>query len=289
VTRSTTSSARRPSPRSWARSRAPATDFGYLRPIWRKNCEEERLLGVSITGELDHPVLREWGSDEATEWKQVLREVVRDVNVEWAEKLHVNPSAMRTCQKPSGTVNNVVDAAPGGHARMVRQGVRRTRVHQLDPVSDVVIAAGVPHEQDNFTSEDWVLSWPIKAPEGAMVVDDLTALDQLERWLHTKRHWTEHNPSCTIQVGEDEWLSVGAWVYEHFDEIAGLSFLPRQGGHGYTQLPYEELSDEDYAALVASMPERIDWGMLAQIEIDDQTKNSRELACSAGADSCDIA
>lgn len=261
------------------------TDFDYLRPVWRKNCEEERLLGVGLGAELDHPVFAERGP-LADEWKRALAEVVRATNDEWAEKLGIQRSAMTTCQKPSGTASQVVDSASGGHARFATYYVRRTRVHKLDPISEVVIHAGVPHEEDAYKPENWVVEWPIKAPDGALTKSQMSAIDQLERWLSTKRHYTEHNPSATIEVQEHEWLEVGAWVYRHFDEIGGLSFLPAAGGHGYTQMPFEEITKEEYEERVDAMPKVIDWSMLSMFEHDDQTKNARELACMAGQ--CEI-
>lgn len=263
-----------------------ATDFDYLRPIWRKNCEEERLLGVGLGGELDHPVFAERG-ELAAEWKEQLREHCRIINREWARRLGINESAMITCQKPSGTASQVTDAASGGHARYAKYYVRRTRVHKLDPVSEVVIASGVPHEADAYKPENWVFEWPIKAPEGALTTADMSAIDQLERWLHTKRHYTEHNPSCTIHVKEHEWMEVGAWVYRHFDEVGGLSFLPADvGGHGYVQLPFEEITEAEYEKRLKLMPPNIRWEDLALYEVEDTTTSSRELACTAGA--CEI-
>jgi ribonucleoside-triphosphate reductase len=262
------------------------TDFDYVRPIWKKNCEEERLLGVGLTGEMDHPVLS-LQNEESARWKEALAQRCDQVNEEWAEKLGINQSMAITTQKPSGTVSQLVDCASGGHARFAKYYVRRTRDSKMDPVAEVVRMAGVPCEQDNYKTENWVFDWPIKAPDGAVVTADLTAIDQLERWLHTKFNYTEHNPSCTIQVHEHEWLAVGAWVYEHFDEVGGLSFLPADpGGHGYTQLPYEEITQEEYERRVAEMPKSIDWSMLSAIEHEDSTTGSRELSCSAG--SCDL-
>jgi ribonucleoside-triphosphate reductase len=256
------------------------THFDYLRPIWRKNCEEERLLGVGLGGELDHPVFAERG-ELADEWKREIKLRCREVNADWADRLGIPRSASITCQKPDGNTSQLFDAASGGHARYARFYVRRVRCHELDPIADVIKASGVPWEKDVYKDENVVFAWPIKAPDGAVVKDDMTAIDQLERWLHTKTHYTEHNPSCTIEIGEHEWLGVGAWVYDHFDEVAGLSFLPSQGNHGYTQLPYEEVDADEYERLVASMPLSIDWNLLAQIEHEDNTKGSRELACSA--------
>lgn len=263
-----------------------ATDFDYVRPIWRENCEEERLLGVSITGQMDHPILSQQTA-MADEWLEAIKRHCREVNAEWAEKLDISVSAMVTTQKPSGTASQYVDSASGGHARYAKFYVRRTRDSKLDPVAEVVRMAGVPCEQDNYKIENWVFEWPVRAPEGALTTGDLAAIDQLERWLHTKRYYTEHNPSCTIHVQEHEWLQVGAWVFEHFDEVGGLSFLPADtGGHGYTQLPFEEITEEEYERRVAEMPKAIDWSLLGQIEHEDNTTGSRELSCVAGG--CEI-
>ncbi len=260
------------------------TDFNYVRPIWRKNCEEERLLGVSITGEMDHPVLSQQ-NEESADWKELIRDLCVEVNAEWAQKLGISPSAAITCQKPSGTVSQLVDSASGGHVRYAPYYIRRTRDSQMDPVAEVVRMAGVPCTQVSYKTDNWVFEWPVKAPEGALTNNDITALDQLERWLHTRRHWCEHNPSATITVGEDEWVAVGAWVYDHFDEIGGLSFLPKTD-HVYTQAPYEEINKEEYERRIAEMPSSINWSTLAQIESVDNTTGSRELACSAGG--CDL-
>lgn len=269
---------------------ATCTDFDYVRPIWRKNCEEERLLGVSITGQMDHPVISKWGEsddDESARWKEELKTHCREVNAEWAEKLGIVITAMLSTQKPEGTSSQLVDSASGGHARHARFFVRRTRDSKLDPIAEVVRMSDVPCEQDVMKEENWVFEWPMKSPASAILKEDMTALDQLERWLHTKRHYTEHNPSCTVDIHEHEWMEAGAWVFEHFDEIGGLSFLPAEAAsHGYTQLPLEEITAEEYDARLAKMPKSINWDLLAQLESDDNTTGSRELSCFAGA--CEI-
>lgn len=258
------------------------TDFDYLRPIWKKNADEERLLGVSITGEMDHPVLRRQ-DEESESWKQRLRQIVINVNVDWAGRLGINPSVATTLQKPSGTVSQLVDSSSGGHARFAPFYIRRTRDSKMDPVAEVVKMADVPCEQDAWKPENWVFSWPIRAPKGAVTTANLSALDQLERWLHTRTHWCEHTASATITVKEEEWVEVGAWVYRHFDEISGLSFLPMDADeHIYTQAPFEEITEEEYERRLAEMPEMIDWGLLSQIEHEDSTTSAREIACSAG-------
>lgn len=260
------------------------TDFSYLRPIWKQNADEECLLGVSITGEMDHPVLS-LQNEESERWKNELRALCVSVNEDWAERLDINQSAAATLQKPSGTVSQLVDSSSGGHARYARYYVRRTRDSKLDPVAEVVKLAGVPCEQDSYKAENWVFEWPIKAPEGSLVTSDLDAVAQLERWLHTKTHWCEHTASATIVVAEHEWMTVGAWVYEHFDDVSGLSFLP-ENDHVYTQAPFEEIDEEEYERRVLAMPEFIDWSMLSMIEHEDSTTSSRELACAGG--SCEV-
>lgn len=263
---------------------ATCTDFDYVRPIWRENCEEERLLGVSITGEMDHPVLSRQ-DDESESWKVELRELCYEVNADWAGRLGISTSAAITCQKPSGTVSQLVDSASGGHSRFAPFYMRRTRDSKMDPIAEVVKMAGVPCEQDAWKQENWVFEWPVRAPEGSITTGDMSALAQLERWLHTKEHWCEHTASATIMVKESEWLAVGSWVYDHFDDISGLSFLPIDD-HVYTQAPFEEITEEEYERRLALMPTSIDWNLLAQIESEDNTIGSRELACSGG--SCDL-
>jgi ribonucleoside-triphosphate reductase len=259
-----------------------ATDFAYLRPIWRENCEEERLLGVSVTGQMDHPVLSAQTAESA-EWWRLMREAVLETNAEWAGWLGIPRSAATTCQKPSGTVSQLVNSASGGHARFAPYYVRRTRESLNDPVTQLLREAGVPNEPSSRDPNTIVFEWPIKAPDGAITTEDQSAIDQLERWLHVRTHWTEHNPSATIEVKESEWPSVGAWVYEHFDEIGGLAFLPAdEGAHEYTQMPYEKITEEEYRARLAKMPATIDWARLGELETEDQTSSSRELACSAG-------
>jgi ribonucleoside-triphosphate reductase len=263
---------------------ATCTNFDYVRPIWRQNCEEERLLGVSITGEMDHPVLSRQ-DDMSMSWKEEIRELCYAVNVDWASRLGIEVSAAITCQKPSGTVSQLVNSASGGHPRFAPFYVRRTRDSKMDPIAEVVKMSGVPCEQDGWKPENWVFEWPVRAPEGAITTGDMTALDQLERWLHTKEYWCEHTASATIMIKEHEWLAVGAWVYDHFDDIIGLSFLPIDD-HIYTQAPFEAIDEGEYNRRLALMPTSIDWNLLARIESEDNTTGSRELSCSAGQ--CEI-
>jgi ribonucleoside-triphosphate reductase len=263
---------------------ASITNFAYIRPKWRENCEEERLLGVSITGQMDHPVLQRTNK-EAARWWHELADVYRATNTEWAEKLCINEAAAGRCQKPSGTVSQLANCGSGGHARKFRFGVRRTRESMLDPAAQVVKASGVPCEQDAYDQYSWVFEWPMESPPEAIVVEDQTAISQLERWRHVRNHWCDHNPSASIEIREDEWMEAGAWVYNHFDEVGGLAFFPaEEGGHSYTQLPFEATSEEEFKERVAKMPKEIHWEN--STEKDDQTKGSREVACAGNA--CEV-
>lgn len=260
------------------------TDFKYLRSSWKKNCEEERLLGVSITGQMDHGTLS-GVSDESARWLNEGREVARQVNEEYAQLLGVEPSAAITCQKPSGTVSQLVDSASGGHRRHSPYYLRRTRDSKGDPAAEVVRMSGVPCEEDAMKPDNWVMTWPIKAPEGSRTREDERAVDQLRMWLHVNDNWCEHKPSVTITVREEEWVEVGAFVYEHFDKMSGVSFLPHSD-HIYQQPPYEAVTRAEYEAAAASMPEEIGWHLLGELEVDDMTSSAKELACTAGA--CEI-
>lgn len=266
------------------------TDFRYLSKQWQKNCEEERLLGVSITGIMDHPVLSaddetaqyHWGKDLG-EALEELRQVVIDTNVEYAEKLGIDPATAATCVKPSGTVSQLVDSASGIHTRYSKFYIRTNRGSKNDPVSQFLMMEGIPVEDEiKHPDSTWVFSYPQKAPEGAIVRDDITALDQLRLWLVYAEHWCEHKPSITVYVREDEWLEVGAFVYKHFDLMSGVSFLPHSD-HIYPQAPYQEITKDQYEELVAAMPTDIDWARLEAFETEDTTENSKELACTGAA------
>lgn len=259
-------------------------NFRYVRPEWKKNQEEERLLGVSMTGIMDHPVLGDV-SDQARAWLEQLRQHAVEVNKEWAQKLGINQSAAITTVKPSGTVSQLVDSASGKHERYAPYYIRTVRGDNKDPLTQLMIAQGFPHEPA-FGKEDvtTVFSFPVKAPDGAVFRNDRTAIQQLEHYLMFQDHWSEHNVSNTIYVKDHEWLEVGAWVYEHFDKLAGVSFLPHSD-HTYRQAPYQECSKEEYEALLAKMPQ-FNWEELAKFETSDATVNTKELACSAGQ--CEI-
>lgn len=256
------------------------TKFPYLRKIWQRNTEEERLLGVSLTGILDHPHLLQTPGVLG-----MLKQVAIDTNAEFAELLGIEPSAAVTCVKPSGTVSQLVDSASGCHARHSSYYIRTVRGDVKDPLTKFMIDAGVPHEPCVMKPETTVVfSFPQKAPEGAITRHEMTAIDQLKVWLKLQREYTEHKPSVTISVRDCEWLEVGAFVYENFDEMSGVSFLP-MSDHTYQQAPYQDCSREEYEAMVARMPE-INWDDLRSYETDDNTTGSQTMACTAGA--CEI-
>lgn len=257
------------------------TNFRYLRPIWRRNTEEERLLGVSLTGVMDHKVLA-YDDGMARKWLAEMREKAIETNKLWAEKLGVNPSTAITCVKPSGTVSQLVDAASGLHPRFAKHYIRRVRHDVKDPLADFLISQGVPHEKDVMNPSTWVFSFPQKSPEGAVLVEDMTAIEQLEHWKMMQAAWCEHKPSVTVYYSDSEFLEVGQWVWDHFHLISGVSFLPHTN-HTYQQAPYENITEEKYNELEAAFP-AIDWEAFREDE--DGTTGSQELACTSGA--CEI-
>lgn len=244
---------------------ASLTDFRFIGADWKRNCEDEYLLGVSITGMMDNEITRGPSEGELAE----LSEYAVDVNAKFAKIIGIKPAAAVTCNKPSGTVSQLVLCGSGMHPWYSRHFIRRVRADKTDPISDALVRAGVPHEEDSGNSRAWVFSWPMRAPEGALTRHDLTAIDQLEHWLAVFENWAEHQSSVTIYVKEHEWLDVGAWVYKHFDRVAGLSFLPAEDdAHTYDQAPYEEITSEEYDELVAAFPDDIDFKV---IEEEDNT------------------
>lgn len=264
------------------------TDFQFLSEEWKKNTEEERLLGVSLTGIMDNSFMSgmSLGEDHRglPQVLEQLRDHARSVNEEWAKKLGIPASASITCVKPSGTVSQLVDSASGIHARHNPYYIRRIRMDKKDPIYTFLKEAGVPCEDEAFRPESTaVFSFPQKAPDGAVCRTDKTAIEQLELWLIYQRHWCEHKPSVTISVKDEEWPEVGAWVWKHFDEVSGVSFLPFSD-HTYQQAPYEDCSKEEYEAALAAMPVDVDWSKF--IEEEDNTIGQQTLACSAG--SCEI-
>lgn len=257
------------------------TDFNFLSEDWKKNTEEERLLGVSLTGTMDCTLM----NNPSPEMLEELRDISRKTNEEWAEKLGIPPSAAITCVKPSGTVSQLVDSASGIHARHNPFYIRRIRMDKKDPIYSFLKDRGVPVEDEAFRPDSTaVFSFPMKAPEGAVCRNDLNAIEQLKLWLTYQRHWCEHKPSVTISVKEEEWMEVGAWVYKYFDEVSGISFLPFSN-HTYVQAPYEDISEEKFHELVTDMPIAIDWDEL--VEEEDFTEASQTLACSASG-GCEI-
>ena len=261
------------------------THFPYLRKIWQKNTEEERLLGVSLTGIMDNPLmtLKNKGLDKTLE---ALRDVAVQTNKEWAGILGIEASAAVTCVKPSGTVSQLVDSSSGIHARYSRYYIRRVRGDNKDPLTQFMVDNKV-HSEPCVAKGDTttVFSFPMKAPPKAVVSKDMSAIEQLETWLMYQRHWCEHKPSVTINVKKDEWLEVGNFVYQHFDEVSGVSFMPYDD-HIYQQPPYEEISKTDYETMISFMPTDIDWSKLSDYETEDSTKSSQTFACVGGV--CEI-
>ena len=254
------------------------TDFKYLRKIWQDTCNEERLLGVSLTGVCDNLGLL--GEPETL---SKLRQIVVETNVEWSTRLGINPSAATTCVKPSGTVSQLVNSASGLHTRHSPYYLRTVRADNKDPCTEFLKAQGVYWEPDAMAEHSTsVFYFPIASPEGAVTRNDQTSLEALELWKHLQDNWCEHKPSATINVKEEDWFDVGAWVYRNFDVLSGVSFLPHDGGT-YKQAPYQELTEEAYKVWIETHPTPdIDWNLLQKFEFEDTTTGSQELACSAG-------
>jgi ribonucleoside-triphosphate reductase (thioredoxin) len=301
---------------------ATLTDFRYLRKMWKQNTEEEALLGVSMTGILDHKILSgydavneagKYGLDileffgidplgdfntpehkyfkelcgyEFDHFQSVLPKILEELkneaiatNKAWAAKLGINQSTAITCVKPSGTVSQLVDSASGIHGRFSDFYIRRVRADSRDPLCAVLEAAGVPVENDNLSPTTKVFSFVKKAPEGAVMASDQTGLEQLELWTMYQEHWCEHKPSITVYYRDSEYLSIGNWLYNHFDDVSGVSFLP-YSEHTYEQAPYEEITEEQYNELVKAIPTKVDWDIT---EHTDVTESSQTLACVGNA------
>ena len=260
------------------------TNFRYIRNIWKKNQEEERLLGVSLTGIMDHPVLSQT-SEESVMWLKAMKATAIETNQVWAEQLGIAPSAAITTVKPSGTVSQLVDSASGIHPRYAEYYIRTVRADKKDPLAKLMREQGFPVE-DCVSKPDTtdIFSFPVECPSHAVMRNDRTALEQLEHYLMFQTFWSEHNVSITVYVKDHEWLGVGDWVYRHFDRLAGVSFLPHSD-HTYRQAPYTECTEEEYVDLLHRMP-TFDWAALARYEVDDQSVTVRELACSAGV--CEV-
>ena len=265
------------------------TDFKYLRNIWKKNTEEERLLGVSLTGIMDNELLSGKSAHLGINIGQTLerlRDVAIETNEALAEQLGIPQSAAITCVKPSGTVSQLVDSASGIHARHNPYYIRTVRGDNKDPLTQFLISAGIPAEPDVMKPDSTtVFSFPMKSPDRAVTRTDMTAIEQLELWLVYQRYWCEHKPSVTITVKEHEWFEVGSWVYKNFDEVSGISFLPYDD-HVYKQAPYQDINEEKYQEFLAKMPDKVDWSKLQEFEKEDTTSGGRELACTAGV--CEV-
>jgi len=260
---------------------ATLTHFPYLRDCWTTNTEEEALLGVSMTGIMDCTLTngREDGlEDRLDTWRRVARET----NNYFADELGINRSASITAVKPSGTVSQLTSSSSGIHARHSDYYIRTVRGDNKDPLTHFLADQGIPSEPCVMKPDTTtVFSFPMKSPEGSVTRHDMTAIEQLEMWLMYQRHYTDHKPSVTVSVGDDEWAEVGAFVYKHFDEMSGVSFLPRFD-HTYAQAPYQDINEEQYEVALFAMPDAIDWSRLSDYESEDTTKGSQELACSAG-------
>jgi ribonucleoside-diphosphate reductase alpha chain len=257
------------------------TDFRYLRKSWQKNAEEERLLGVSLTGIMDNPLT----ANPKQSFLTSLKDVAIKTNRLWSSRLGINQSVSITCVKPSGTVSQLVDSSSGIHPRYDPFYIRAVRHDRSDPITSLMKEAGVPNEPEIKKPNDVdVFYFPIASPQKSVKREDLTAVQQLEVYLTYRKYWCEHNPSCTVYVREDEWLEVGSWVYRHFDHIGGVSFLP-YSDHAYKQAPYTSVSEVDYKKAVAAFP-AIEWSKLTKFEKDDRTAGAQEPACVAG--SCEL-
>jgi ribonucleoside-diphosphate reductase alpha chain len=272
------------------------TDFDYVRAVWKRNTEEERLLGVSLTGIMDHAILSgketkgtafdHPNQPDLAKTLEKLKQTAVDTNKEWAEKLGIEQSTAITCVKPSGTVSQLVDSASGIHARFSDYYIRRVRNDLKDPVTAFLIEAGVPWEQDVMNPETVVFSFPMKAPDGAVTVDEQTALSQLELWEVYQDSWCEHKPSVTVYYSDDEFLSIGQWIWDKLDKCSGVSLLPRTD-HVYSQAPYESIDRDTYEELSKEMPTELDWSILDGMENGDNTVGAQTLACSS-ATGCEI-
>ena len=268
---------------------ATLTDFKYLRKVWKNNTEEERLLGVSLTGIMDNEITSGRSAKLGTNIGQVLetlRDTAVETNKEYSNKIGIPQSAAVTCVKPSGTVSQLTDAASGIHARHNPYYIRTVRGDNKDPLTQFLMSQGIPAEPDVMKPDSTtVFSFPMKSPNRAVTRTDMTAIEQLELWLMYQRYWCEHKPSVTISVKEHEWMDVGSWVYKHFDEVSGISFLPFSE-HTYQQAPYQDIDEEQYKEFLTKMPKSVNWSLLREFEKEDTTSGGRELACTAGV--CEV-
>lgn len=277
---------------------ATLTDFKYLRPEWKKNTEEEALLGVSLTGIMDNKMLSGRGEGDAyychsfcgdenitlPDVLTILKQVAIDTNKEWAKKLGINQATAITAVKPSGTVSQLVDSASGIHPRFSDNYIRRVRADIKDPLALWMVEQGFPYEVDVMKASNYVFEFPIKAPEEAITVADVGAMDQLKIWKIYQDHWCEHKPSITVYYTDEEFMEIGNWLWKHFDDCSGISFLP-VSDHSYQQAPYEAISESRYEELLAVMPQ-VDWSAIQLGEKKDNTVGSQTMACSGGT--CEI-
>ena len=263
---------------------ATLTDFRYLRNIWKRNTEEEALLGVSLTGICDHYLLGK-DSPDLEKWLTEMKDVAIKTNKEWADKLGINQSTAITCVKPSGTVSQLVDSASGIHPRFSKHYIRRVRSDKKDPLAQYMTAAGFPVEDDVMSKSSLVFSFPIKSPDSSTTVKQVGAMEQLKLWKKYQDYWCEHKPSITVYYTDDEFLQVSQWIWENFDTVSGISLLP-VSDHVYQQAPYEDITAEKYEELLAAMPVDVNWDDLEHFEKEDTTTGSQELACTGGA--CEI-
>ena len=260
-------------------------NFKYIAKEWNKNCKEERLLGVSLTGIMECRFTngKESGLEERL---QELKQIAVDTNKKYAKDIGINQSVATTCVKPSGTVSQLVDSASGIHTRHNPFYIRTVRGDVKDPLTQLMIDVGFPYEEDYMNKHSIVFSFPQKADKDSVFRTDMSAIEQLAIWKIYQVNWCEHKPSVTISVKEDEWMSVGAWVYDNFDYMSGVSFLPHSD-HIYKQAPYQDCTEKEYNDFVKKMPKDVDWGLLSKYELSDQTIASQELACS-GPEGCDV-
>ena len=262
------------------------TAFRYLRKKWAENTHEEALLGVSLTGIMDHPVMSgSNGDEELVNWLTEMKKVYLDVNKDWAGKIGVNQSTSIGCVKPSGTVSQLCDSASGIHPRFSQHYIRTVRNDKKDPLSKFMIDKGFYHEEDVMNPSNWVFSFPMKAPDSCVTADDMGAIRQLELWKIYQEHWCEHKPSMTCYYRDDEFLQVGQWLWDNFDEVSGISFLPLSD-HVYQQAPYSKITEEEYNNWAEKTPTDIDWSELVNYESSDNTTGVQMLSCSSGV--CEI-
>lgn len=281
---------------------ATYTNFPYLRKVWQKNTEEERLLGVSLTGIMDNRAMageidndveleetfgqRHYEEGSLSDVLFKLKKTAIATNAEWAARLNIPVSTAITCVKPSGTVSQLVDSASGIHARHSAYYIRGVTCDNKDPLTQFMKDQGIPSEPHATKPHDMtVFSFPQKSPDGAVTRNDKTAIEQLALWMKYQKEWCEHKPSVSISVKDHEWLEVGAWVYKHFDEVSGVSFFPHSD-HSYRQAPYQDCTEQEYKTLLGLMPERIDWSKLSEYETEDTSKGTSTFACVGG--SCEI-